>query len=250
MSDLKKLAVVMGVVAAMSAYAAPVQAKGLLEQWFPFLFEDEVPDSIPAQDGKMAPFQNTAPVLGRPAQHGTEYRPADAVDSGTAAAKIEFAPTVDQPNAVALDQPHRQPTQMAAWASKAISDSLDLDPLHYNAHLAGLNTVLTPYAQEAFKAFMAKDNLLEALKGNNLIMRAFVTEPSRVLNQGAVQGRYRWLLETPVTISFMPRGVNDYTGIQPKSQRINVRTQVGRVAEGGSDGVMIETMEFLPVAAP
>ncbi len=244
MSDFKKLTIVMSVVALMGSYAAPVQAKGLLEQWFPFLFEEEIPDSIPAQGGKMAPFQNSAPVL----QEGEEYRPADAVSTGANAEKIEFAPPVEQPSAVALDQAHRQPTQMAVWASKAISDSLDLDPLRYDAHLASLNTALTPFAQDAFKAFMAKDNLLEALKSSNLIMRAFVTEPSRVLNQGPIQGRFRWLIETPVTISFMPRGVNDYTGIQPKSQRVNVRTQVGRVAEGGSDGVMIETMEFLPVA--
>ncbi len=248
MSDFRKMAIVMSVVAAMSSYAAPVQAKGLLEQWFPFLFEDEVPDSLPAQGGKMAPFQNTAPILGQAAQYGEEYRPADASGAAASVEKIEFAPPTDQPSAVALDQAHRQPMQMTAWSSKAVSDALDFDPLRYDAHLAGLNTLMTPYAQEAFKAFMAKDNLLEALKANNLVMRAFVTDPSRVLNQGAIQGRYRWLLETPVTVSFMPRGINDYSGIQPKSQRVNVRTQVGRVAEGGSDGVMIETMEFLPAA--
>ncbi len=245
MSNFKKAAIMLSVVAVMGVHAAPVQAKGLLEQWFPFLFEDEIPDSLPAQGGKMAPFQNSAPVL----QEADEYRPADAVNTDTKAEKIEFAPPVEQPSAVALDQAHRQPTQMAVWASKTISDALDFDPQRYDAHMAGLSTTLTPYAQEAFKAFMAKDNLLEALKANNLVMRAFVTEPSRVLNQGPVQDRYRWLMETPVTISFMPRGVNDYTGIQPKSQRINVRTQVGRVTEGGNDGVMIETMEFLPVAA-
>ena len=108
---------------------------------------------------------------------------------------------------------------------------------------------MTPYAIESFKAFMAKDNLLEALKSNSLTMRVFITEPGRLLNQGAVQGRYRWLIEAPVTISFLPRGTSDYTGIEPKSQRINVRTQVGRVAEDAADGVMIETIEFLPVAA-
>lgn len=245
MSDIRKLTVIMGVVAAMSSYAAPVQAKGLLEQWFPFLFTEEIPDSLPAQGGKMAPFQNSAPLP----QEGEGYRPADAVGESADAKKIEYAPPADQPSAVALDQAHRQPPQMAAWASRAMSDTLDFDPLRYEAHLLDLNTLLTPYAQEAFKAFMAKENLLEALKSNNLVMRAFVTEPGRVLNQGAIQGRYRWLIETPVTISFMPRGISDYEGIQPKSQRINVRVQVGRVAEGGRDGVLIETMEFLPAEA-
>ncbi len=108
---------------------------------------------------------------------------------------------------------------------------------------------MTPYALESFKAFMAKDNLLAALQSNNLVMRTFVTEPARMLNQGAVQGYYRWLVETPVTITFLPRGTKDYSGIQPKSQRINIRTQIGRVVQGGDDGMMIETLEFLPVAA-
>lgn len=250
MTEFRKVAAAISVVAVMGCFSAPVQAKGLLEQIFPFLFEDEIPDSVPAQGGTMAPFQNSAPVLGQPDLQGDEYRPADAAAQGTPAAKVDYAPSSPQPSTVALDLPHRQSTQVAAWASKAISESLDFDPLRYDAHMSERGKVLTPYAQEAFRAFMAKDNLLEALKSNDLVMRAFVTDASRVLNQGAIQGRYRWLMETPVTISFMPRGVNDYTGIQPKSQRINVRTQIGRVEQGGDEGVMIETMEFLPVAAP
>jgi|GEM_PF-3221651 hypothetical protein len=250
MTDFRKTAIILAVTAMMGSYAAPVQAKGFLEEWFPFLFEDKAPDSVPAGNGTVAPFQNTAPVLGEASQHGEEYKPADAVQGTAPQQGVAYTPQTGAEGAVTLDQPHRQPSQVETWASRVIPDVLDFDSAKYDEHIAGLNKVLTPYAIDAVKTFMAKDNLLAALQSNNLVMRAFVTEPSRLLNQGAVQNRYRWLVETPATITFLPRGTMDYKGIQPKSQRINVRLQIGRVEQGGDEGMIIETIEFIPVAAP
>ncbi len=233
MSDIRKMTVVLGMVAAMSSFAAPVQAKNFLEEWFPFLFEEKESDAKPVEGDTQAPFSTDRAVdTTESKQLGIEYKPHVALESGAT-----------------LDQPHRQPAQLLEWSSKTLSDALDFDPLKYEEHLVGLDGFMTPYAIESLKAFMAKDNLLAALQTNNLVMRTFVTEPARLLNQGAVQGSYRWLVETPMTISFLPRGTNDYAGIQPKSQKINIRTQLGRVAQGGEDGVMIETLEFLPVPA-
>lgn len=255
MGTYKKAALLMGTVAVLGlSLSSPVQAQTLLERLFPAVFKKDISDAVPLQGGKVAPFQNSAPVL--QGEHmGEAYQAGDASAPGApVAGRVEYAPQSDIPNTIVLDQPHRQPGQITVWVSKAISDALDFDPLRYDAHLQDQGGIMTPYAQEAFKAFMAKDNLLSALQSNDLVMRAFVTDASRVLNQGAIQGRYRWLLETPVTISFMPRGVSDYSTIKPKSQRINVRTQVGRVEQTGQgsnqEGVMIETIEFLPVANP
>ncbi len=251
MNKYKKAALLMSAVAVLGVSSSPVQAQSLLEKLFPSVFKKDVSDAVPLNGEKLAPFQNSAPVVAPDESLGTEYQVQDApAQSAPAAGKVEYAPSSDLPSTAALDQPHRQPGQMTIWVSKAVSDALDFDPLRYEAHLAEQALVLTPYAMEAFKTFMAKDNLLEALKTNDLVMRAFATDASRVLNQGAIQGRYRWLMETPVTISFMPRGVKDYNAIKPKSQNINVRTQVGRVEQGGQEGVMIETLEFLPVASP
>lgn len=250
MNHYKKAALIMGTVASLGMMAPPAHAQTLLERWFPGLFKKEISDAVPLQGGKVAPFQNSAPVIDPAQSLGEEYR-ADDGSAGTAtpAPKLEYAPPKDAQSAVDMDQAHRQPGQMTEWVSKAVADALDFDPLTFEAHLKEQSIVLTPYALESLRTFMAKDNLLAALQSNDLVMRAFVTDASRVLNQGAIQGRFRWLLETPVTISFMPRGISDYTNIKPKSQRINVRTQVGRVEQGGDDGVMIETIEFLPATS-
>lgn len=232
MNKFRSMTAVMAMVFAVGSFSAPARAESFLEKLFPFLFEEPHTGPKP-EDTLQAPFIEKGAVDTTESQQiGVEYKPETALESG-----------------VSLDQAHRQPVQLLDWSSKVISDSLDFDPLRYDQHLVSLQTQMTPYAIEAFKAFLAKDNLLAALTSNGLVMRAFVTDPARLLNQGAVQGRYRWLVETPVTITFLPRGTMDYAGLQPKSQIINVRTQLGRVAEGGVDGVMIETMEFIPVAA-
>lgn len=210
-----------------TAYA---QKKSFLEDWFPFLFEEEDTGPKP-EDTLQAPFMEkgagTSAVTALP---GVDYQPQPALESG-----------------MALDQAHRQPAQVEQWVEKVLIDGLDFDPLRYEAHLVTLNENMTPYAQEAFKAFMDKDNLLTALKSNDLLMRVFISQPGRTLNQGALQGRYRWLIETPATITFMPRGLLDYKNVKPKSQALTIRTQVGRVEQGGSDGLMIETLEIIPV---
>lgn len=252
MTDFRKIAMITALAVVMGSYAAPVQAQGLMQKLFPFLYEDEVPDSVPAQGGTVAPFY-AAPVIGGTAEQGDEYRPADAVTGTAAQPGVDYKPEGAIEGGVALDQPHRQPAQVEAWASRMVTDSLNIDPARYEKHITGdsmapgINRYMTPYAIEAFKAFMVKDNLLAALQSNDLQMRTFVTDTSRLLNQGAVQNRYRWLVETPATISFLPRGLTDYRGVQPKTQRLNIRLQVGRVDLGGDDGMMIETIEFIPV---
>lgn len=240
MTDWKKANNILAMLVSIGLMSAPVCAQtsyaekkpGFIEKLLPFLFEEEDTGPKP-EDTMQAPFIEKGAIDTTPSQQlGIAYKPYEAPE-----------------NAIALDQAHRQPAQIEQWTGKVISDSLDFDPLRYDSHLQTLNATMTPYAQDAFKSFLAKDNLLEALKANDLVMRAFVTEPAHLLNKGAVQGRYRWLVETPVTISFLPRGTQDYTGIQPKSQRINVRTQIGRVEQGGIDGVIMETLEFVPVAS-
>lgn len=209
---------------------AHAQKKSFLEDWFPFLFEEEDTGPKP-EDTLQAPFiEKGAGAAAGTVMPGVEYQPQPALESG-----------------IALDQAHRQPAQVEQWVASILVDSLDFDPLRYEAHLVTLNQNMTPYAQESFKAFMDKDNLLMALKSNDLLMRVFITQPGRTLNQGALQGRYRWLIETPLTVTYMPRGLQDYKNVKPKIQALTIRTQVGRVEQGGSDGLMIETLEIIPV---
>lgn len=210
-------------------YTPPERRVSFIEKLLPFLFEEEDTGPKP-EDTLQAPFSSSATDMSTAGRMGLDYKPS---------AFEELK--------VSLDQPHRQPLQVSAWASGAVSEALSVDPLRYESHMQSLGGIMTPYAQAALKAYLEKDRLLEAVKSNSLVMRAFVDEPARVLNQGTLQGRYRWLVETPVTVSFLPRDTIDYETLKPKNRRLQARTQIGRVETGGVDGVIIETIEFVPV---
>ncbi|MFN3828223.1 MAG: DotI/IcmL family type IV secretion protein [Micavibrio sp.] len=211
-----------------------IKKKSFMEDWFPFLYEK---DDAPRQgDTLQAPFSSgdTAPnnTIGLDSK-GVEYKPHNFSE-----------------DSVSLDKPHRQPAQVERWSSERMVDAFNFDPYRAEAHMQEVGAFMTPFAQEALKTFLVKDNLTEALKSNNLMISSVVYDPARTLNQGPVQSRYRWLVDVPVTLSFMPRGANDYTNLKPKSIKLMVRMQVGRVETQDQkyDGMIIETMEINSVA--
>ncbi len=176
------------------------------------------------------------------------FREPGQIDTPTAERMgLTYKPPVSEETAITIDQPHRTPNKTLEWVATLASRSLNLDPLRYESHIADAATYMTPYAQDELKAYLNKDQLLDAVRSNNLTMRAFVEGPGRILNQGAVQGRYRWLVETPVTVTFLPRDTIDYSEVTPKNRRMKIRTQIGRVPQGGNEGMIIETWDAIPV---
>lgn len=189
-------------------------------------------DPLPEEDPVQAPFRE----------------PGQISDTSTAQRMgLTYQPPVSEETAITIDQPHRTPNKALEWVAAFASRSLNLDPLRYESHIADASTYMTPYAVDALKEYLNRDQLLEAVRSNNLTMRAFVEGPGRILNQGAVQGRYRWLVETPVTVTFLPRDTIDYSEVTPKNRRMKIRTQVGRVPQGGNEGMLIETWDAIPV---
>ncbi len=177
------------------------------------------------------------------------FREPGQADTSTAQRMgLTYQPPVSAETATTIDQPHRTPNKTLEWVATFASRSLNLDPLRYESHITDAGTYMTPYAVDALKDYLNKDQLLEAVRSNNLTMRAFVEGPGRILNQGAVQGRYRWLVEMPVTVTFLPRDTIDYSQVTPKNRRLKIRTQVGRVPQGGNEGMLVETWDAIPVA--
>ena len=147
-----------------------------------------------------------------------------------------------------LTQPHRAKEEIAEWLIKALSEILDIDAAGYTQHLKFLETGLDPYALTAYDTFMKESGIIGSLQGNNLKLRSYVEESPMLLNSGVLEGRYRWLFEVPVTLSFLPKDLKTYKGFESKdipNEYIIIKLQVGR-AEGnpGAQGVLIETWDI------
>lgn len=147
-----------------------------------------------------------------------------------------------------LTIPHRNEPMVSAWVTETIGQALTFDVAGYEAHKQKIAEFMGKTALDEFQAFMVTTNILNLMQSRNLELRAFVTDIPQLVTTGVTQGRYRWIYDIPVNLTFLPPGLTTYEGLgadQYRSEILTFRLQLGRVAEGGREGLMIETWEAL-----
>jgi hypothetical protein len=71
-------------------------------------------------------------------------------------------------------------------------------------------------------------------------MRSYSKDSPLLLNEGVSEGRYHWLFEVPVMVTYMDRAMKDYKTAKPTSQMLVIKIQVGRSAQLPEAGMVIE----------
>ncbi|MBI2234374.1 MAG: DotI/IcmL family type IV secretion protein [Micavibrio aeruginosavorus] len=150
---------------------------------------------------------------------------------------------VTETNKVAIDQPHRSDKELGDWLAQAMPQTLSFDAANFDARMAELTVGFSAEGMEQFKSWIINSGILTTMQGNGLQLNGFVTEQPFLLNQGLVNGRYRWLFEVPVMISFMPRGTVQYNPQEStQSRHLLITLQLGRVENSILEhGVVIES---------
>lgn len=207
----KVLHIVLALVVFSSVYMPAVPADaGLLEFLFPALRKD---DTAPTADGR-APF---------------------------AAGQAPAAITVDPQGTTPLNQAHRSSNDISAWLVTAVSESMTFEHDSYRDDLAQSAVYFDESGLRLYQEFLAKDKLLDVLQSGKYHVRTIVQDQPLLLNEGVVDGRYRWLFEVPVMVSFMDRAMSDYKNAVPQSQTMMLSIQAGRSPAAQNDtGVLIE----------
>lgn len=132
-------------------------------------------------------------------------------------------------NNVALDRPHRSDKELGEWLMQAVAQTLSFDSTTFHTQLPELANGFSPAGIEQFKAWATDSGVLAALETNGMQLNGFVIDTPFLLNQGAISGRFRWLYEVPVMISFVPRGTRQNApGETAQSNRLLVTLQLGR----------------------
>ncbi|MBI4030322.1 MAG: DotI/IcmL family type IV secretion protein [Proteobacteria bacterium] len=159
----------------------------------------------------------------------------------------DAAPSAAQAGASAvpakdLGDSHRPYLQVSGWLEEKISQLMNTDAPSFEQHKKETSVFLDQSAASEYTAFMANSKIIETLQANDLQVRAHVEERPLLLNKGSVDGRYRWLFEMPVMLTFLPRSTNTYKGSSPASQSVIISVQVGRVGtDVNDDELVIET---------
>lgn len=222
--------------AALLAAPPAFAKKSLWQMLFPY-------NSVPQQDAPDPTRTLHAPFAAE--------TPAPA---GTGALNQLYSTDFDiEGTGVGLEKPNRYHKEVGTWLVRALSEIFHLDATNYDAHIKHLATGMNPKALADFDSFSKAARIRETLSGGDLRMNAYVEEDPLLLNQGAVAGRYRWLFEVPVLLTFLPRTAISYKNHRPVSQRVLVTVQVGRMPRGqGVEDMMIESFAVRrnPAATP
>lgn len=250
---------------------APEQAESrgfpdLLSRWFPQFFGAEEVGPRP-EDTLQAPFsdrealqreQATAADLERRgvifrSTDGQKYRVFKNEGASAYALPAYDGGAGEQIEGGSLAVSHRRPEHLSEWLTNATSEILTTDSRNYAQHMKHLATGMSEGALVEYQKFMTDTKILEQLSTQPVKMAGYVEEAPLLLNEGDLNGRYRWLFEMPVTVTLLPANARNYKEIarpEDSTLRFIVQTQVGRVEKGpSSDNVFIETWRVRPAPA-
>ena len=212
--------------------AAPTPAQAgysfpdYLSRWFPQWFGPEEDGPDPSQT-LQAPFADPSKT---PADPGQAIGVPHSYDGQASPSDLSI--------------PHRNHTQVGAWLVRAIAEvmTFDPEPTLLKVHFNRLDTGMNEFAIESFKTFLTTNKILTLLKSRNMRLNSIVNGTPLLLNEGAVEGRYRWLFQVPVTMTYVPIGRNPQSNPDVVHQELTLILQVGRVT-GGVQGKTIETWQ-------
>lgn len=214
------------VLAAPSRAEAGFAFPDYLSMWFPQWFgePEEGPDpsetlQVPFEDPSKVPA-NPGEAIGVPHSYDGQASPGD------------------------LSVPHRNHTQVGQWLVRAIAEvmTLEPDPTLLKVHFNRLETGMNDFAIEAFKNFLSANQVLALLRNRDMRLNSIVNGTPLLLNEGPVEGRYRWLFQVPVTMTYVPVGENA-SAPDVVHQDATLIIQVGRV-KGGVQGKVMETWQL------
>ena len=162
-------------------------------------------------------------------------RPGDLRTPTATAMGLPFGEDVASDQGGDLSAAHRSEDQVGGWLTGRVSDILDVSGANWNDHLKLISSSFTKPALDAYSGWMTTSDVLGRIVANNQHVHAYVDDVPLLLNQGVVDGRYRWLYEVHATLTFLMDGTS-YEGNTTAPQSMNnvkltVRVQVGRVTD-------------------
>jgi len=152
-----------------------------------------------------------------------------------------------------LAMPHQTDSVLAEWLARTVTDIFNVDPAHYEEHLASIKPYMTEHALSQYKVFMENGGMLQYFRQKGLTMAAAVNQEPWLespYSKGVQNGVYKWRFNIRMVISALEKDrAGDPMGKskirEDLSKNMEAVAQITRVAEGGGEnGVVIEILEL------
>lgn len=146
---------------------------------------------------------------------------------------------------------HRQNLDIVEWVERKASDLVQYTAKDYQEQYRIKTRDLDSVGTAEYLKFLQDNNILKPLSTNVSDVRGFAKDVPIVVNEGPVNGRYRWLLQVPIMVTFVRAGLDDYADLRGQelvSAEYLVNVQVGRSLSAMDDmGIVIEAWDARPI---
>ena len=163
-------------------------------------------------------------------------------------AVIEDMDDVDnRQNAMPLDQKHRTNNVMIKWLQSTIPELISYKAEGYQDQYKEKVVAFSKSGADNYVSFLHGANYITTLKTGNYDVAGFIQDYPIVINEGVVDGRYQWVFQTSVMVTYLDAGMSEYKkgAAESITQEYVLTFHLGRV-EGvkNEHGVLIESWEF------
>ncbi len=214
----------LGLTLGLGPASTPAHAESFLNYILPSIFGE--PDTGPKpEDTLRAPFGGPATKDTAPSQN---------------ALMNMYDETPGNKNTDMVSVAHRSPDQVGEWITGIVTQVMTIDPVTLQTEkFAGF---FTPYALQEYNTYLATSQTLETLKAGNLRQVAFAEGKATLVQEGLLEGAYRWVFRVPVMLTSYDKAAVTLKGKEsPPTQQIVINVQITRVSlKQAAEGMLIE----------
>lgn len=147
-----------------------------------------------------------------------------------------------------IANPHRTNDEITAWAQEAAADVLSFSREEQSAKLKGFEKYFNPKGWQLYVAYLKDSKILNMVDEDSYFVRTIVTQPPEVVNRGASNGVYHWIVRMPITISFFKKDPEAGESKPGPVGKFYLFVDISRLAEGGGDeGIAIVNWRVMDV---
>lgn len=150
---------------------------------------------------------------------------------------IYFATTADGRilQLVPLDQPNISESALMSWVAQAATETMTFGFHDYQRRLQNSSRHFTRRGWESFTQALQRSRIIESVESLQQVVTATPRSAPVLLQQGVFDGRYRWIVRLPLTVTFT-------SGNKTTSSNLEVTITIERVPTLESpNGVGIES---------
>lgn len=156
-------------------------------------------------------------------------------------------PTGNAELAVPIDQRHRPNVEISRWVQQIVPTVLTYSSDSYEEEYAEKIKNFSKVGAQEFVKFLQKRNIVKTLRTGRYNVSGIVQGYPIIINEGPVDGRYRWLLQVEVLVTYIDNRVRKISRAKEGdmiSQEFVLTMQLGRVrGVDNMHGVLIETWD-------